>query len=138
MSKVIDVDKLLEIRREHRRRKPLFYRHLWWKKPKFRNNPCWRKPKGIDNKMRLKLKGYPPLVEVGYRSPRLARDLHPCGRKPVVVSSVEELNKLNPSVHVVYIGSTVGLRKRMELSKLALEKGFKVINNPVVETGSGS
>lgn len=136
LSEKYDLDKLVEIRKRFKRKKPEFLRHLWWKKPMFRNDPKWRRPKGVDNKMRLKLKGYPPLVEVGYRSPRAVRGIHPSGFKPVLVSSVKDLDKLDPRVHIVYLDSSMGLRKRLELVKLASEKGFRIVNSPKI-TGSG-
>jgi ribosomal protein L32E len=34
---------------------------------------------------------------------------------------------LDPREHIVYISSTVGLRKRLDLVKLALDKGFRVV-----------
>ena len=123
-----DLEKLLELRKKLKSKKPVFLRHLWWKKAKFRNKPRWRKPKGIDNKMRLKKKGYPPMVEVGYRGPRLVRGLHPSGLKPVVVHTLSELEKLDPATTIIYIGRTVGLRKKIEIMKKAVEKGFKVAN----------
>ncbi|MET1159414.1 MAG: 50S ribosomal protein L32e [Thermoprotei archaeon] len=139
-----EIKRLLELRKKLKSKKPEFLRHLWWKKPKFKNDPKWRKPKGLDNKMRLKLKGYPPLVEVGYRSPRKVRGLHPSGKKPVVVHCVKDLEGLDPDTHIIYIGSTVGLKKRIEITRVALEKGFKIAN-PVpaelvklVETNTGS
>jgi len=135
LSRISDVEKLLEIRKRLKSRKPEFLRHLWWKKPKFRNDPKWRKPKGIDNKMRLRRKGYPPIVEVGYRGPRKVRGYHPSGLIPVVVHSLDDLSKLDPGKHIVYIGSSVGLKKRIELMKTAVEKGFKIANP--VQTGIG-
>lgn len=123
-----DINKLMELRKRIKSKKPVFLRHLWWKKPKFRNEPKWRKPKGIDNKMRLKLKGYPPLVDVGYRGPRKVRGLHPSGKKPFVVNSIKDIEKLDPGKHIVYISSVVGLRKRELLIKIALEKGFEIAN----------
>ncbi len=111
-----------------KRKKPEFLRWLWWKFAKFQNNLKWKRPRGKDNKMRLKLKGYPPLVSVSYSMPSDLRFLHPSGLAPVTVSSARDLEKLDPSKHIVYISSTVGLRKRIELVKLAKEKGFKVAN----------
>ncbi len=123
-----ELERLLRVRKRLKSKKPTFLRTLWWKFPKFKNDPKWRKPKGIDNPMRLKLKGYPPLVEVGYRSPAKVRGLHPTGLKPVVVHSVSELEKLDPTKHLVVIASTVGLRKRLEIMAKAREKGFRVAN----------
>jgi len=129
-----DLEKLLELRKKLKSKKPEFLRHLWWKKPKFKNDPKWRKPKGIDNKMRLKRKGYPPVVEVGYRGPRKVRGYHPSGKIPVVVRNATELEKLDPAKHIIYIASTVGLKKKLELIQTALAKGFEVANGETVQT----
>ncbi len=124
----LEIEKLLELRRKIKSRKPEFYRHLWWKKPKFSKDPKWRKPKGIDNKMRLKLKGYPAIVQVGYRGPAIIRGLHPAGLEPVVVYCVNDLENLDPSRHIVYIAGSVGLKKRVLLEEEATKRGFKIAN----------
>lgn len=111
-----------------KRKKPEFLRWLWWKFIKFQNNLKWKRPRGKDNKMRLKLKGYPPLASVSYSLPSELRFLHPSGLAPVTIANATELEKLDPSKHIVYISSRVGLKKRLELIKLAKEKGFKVAN----------
>uniref|UniRef100_A0A7C4H8T4 Large ribosomal subunit protein eL32 n=1 Tax=Staphylothermus marinus TaxID=2280 RepID=A0A7C4H8T4_STAMA len=129
-----DVEKILELRKKLKSKTPEFLRYLYWKKPKFRNEPKWRKPKGIDNKMRLKLKGYPPLVEIGYRGPRKVRGLHPSGKVPVVVHSIKDIEKLDPGKHIIYISSSVGLKKREMLVKNILEKGFEIANVSSIKT----
>ena len=127
-----DIEYYLELREEVKRKRPEFLRYLWWKKPKFRNDQKWRKPKGIDNMMRLQLKGYPPVVKIGYRGPAVVRGLHPQGLEPVIVYNVKELSVYNPAKHIVYIGGSVGLKKAIEIYKVAVEKGFKVANPPRV------
>ncbi|MEM1894225.1 MAG: 50S ribosomal protein L32e [Acidilobaceae archaeon] len=109
------------------RRKPKFMRYLSWEFWKFERRDSWRKPKGKDSKMRLEIKGYPPRVKVGYRTRKEIRGLHPSGLKPVVIHSLRDLETLNPREHIVYIASSVGLRKRLELIKIAEDRGFKVI-----------
>ncbi|MEM2006565.1 MAG: 50S ribosomal protein L32e [Sulfolobales archaeon] len=105
-----------------------FYRNKWWKFSKFRNDPKWRRPRGKDNPMRLRLKGHPPIASSGYGTPAAIRGLHPSGLEPVVVSSLRDLSGLDPSRNVVYISSTVGLRKRLEIVRKAQEMGFRVAN----------
>ena len=119
-------EKLLEMIRS--KKKPEFLRHLWWKFPKFKNDPKWRRPKGIDNPIRMKEKGYPPIVSIGYRTPKCIRGLHPTGLRPVIVHNAKELERLDPSEVIVYIGSTVSIKKRAEILSKAKELGFLVAN----------
>jgi len=118
--------RLLKLRRIMNIRRPRFLRTLWWKFDKF--DEVWRKPRGLDNKMRLKLKGYPPVVSVGYRGPKLVRGLHPTGKEIVIVHNVKELSKVDKEKHIVYIASTVGKKKRLEIMKKAEELGIKIAN----------
>jgi large subunit ribosomal protein L32e len=126
---------LKELRKLQRRisskRRVEFLRTLWWKFPKFENNLKWVKPKGKDNKMRLRIKGYPPIVEIGYRVPEDIRGLHPSGLKPIVIYNAEELDKLDPRSYIIYIASTVGVRKRRDILEKARSKGFRVANEVI-------
>jgi len=119
---------LAELRKRLKKKNPEFRRHLWHRFIKFQNQDAWRKPKGNDNKMRLQLKGYPPIVKIGYRNPRIIRGLHPTGLLPAVVNCVKDLENLDPKKHIIYIGGTVGLKKRIEIVKAAREKGFVIAN----------
>lgn len=121
-----DLVRLLRLREKLASKRPKFYRHLWWKFPKF--DKVWRKPKGIDNKMRLQLKGYPPIVRVGYRGPIAVRGLHPSGKTIVIVHNVAELEKVDRDSQIVYISGRVGKRKRSEIIKRARELGVKIAN----------
>jgi large subunit ribosomal protein L32e len=111
-----------------RKNKPVFRRYLSWRFWKFERREYWRKPKGNDSKMRLQIKGYPPIVKVGYGTDAKLRHLHPSGLKPVRVFNVSELDRLNPAEHIVIIASSVGLRKRLQIIEAARAKGFRISN----------
>ncbi|MEM1541484.1 MAG: 50S ribosomal protein L32e [Ignisphaera sp.] len=108
--------------------RPKFLRNIWWKFKKFENNLKWRKPRGKDNPMRLSLKGYPPVVKSGYGTPLSFRYLHPSGLEPVVISNSKVLLNLDPKKHIVYIASSVSLKKRLEIISVAKSRGFKIAN----------
>jgi large subunit ribosomal protein L32e len=119
------IERLLKIKKEKNRKKPTFLRQETWKVIKFKNNPKWRKPRGHSSKMRRKLKGNPPVVNIGYRNPKLVRGYHPCGVPEVLVHNVKDLENLKDVA--VRIGN-VGTRKKIEILKGALEKNLKVLN----------
>jgi len=88
----------------------------------------WRYPRGRDNKARLQYKGKPPLVKIGYRSPKLVRYLHPSGRQEVLVYRPEDLYNIDPLTQAVRIAANVGGRKRLEIIKFAEKFGIRVLN----------
>jgi len=116
----------LEIRKEKKEKEPDFVRQESWRYKRIKES--WRRPRGIDSKMRLEVKGWPKRVKVGYRGPKLARGLHPTGKKEVLIHNVKELEALNPKEEVARIASSVGKKKRMEILKKAKELGIKVLN----------
>ncbi|MCS7141290.1 MAG: 50S ribosomal protein L32e [Candidatus Nitrosocaldus sp.] len=117
---------LLELRRAIKSRKPDFVRQESWRYVRVKEN--WRRPRGIDSKMRLQVKGWPAIVKVGYRGPRVARYLHPSGYRDVLIHNVDELSKLDPARDAARIASTVGARKRAQIVSKAKELGIKVLN----------
>lgn len=118
--------RLLKLREEMNRRRPEFIRQESWRYVRVKES--WRRPRGIDSKMRLKKKGKPPLVSIGYRNPKLVRGLHPTGFKEVLVHNVKDLEKVNPDREAVRIAGTVGRRKRIEIIQKADELGIVVLN----------
>lgn len=88
----------------------------------------WRRPKGLDSKMRLKRKGYNPLPNIGYRTPKSFRNIHPSGYVEVLVHNPNELKNLDPKIHAIRVAHTVGRRKRLEIEKVAIEKGIIILN----------
>jgi large subunit ribosomal protein L32e len=110
------------------RREPRWMSMDGWRFLRVAHRESWRRPKGNDNKIRLEIKGYPKRVKIGYGKPRLVRNLHPTGFKLVIVHRPEDVDKVDPTKEAIVIGRTVGLRKRIEIVRRAIEKGVRVIN----------
>ncbi len=120
------MDRLLRLRFKLKRKKPDFLRTEAHRHKRLGEK--WRRPKGRHNKMRLKWKEKPAVVEIGYRSPKAVRGLHPSGYEDVLVYNINDLEKLNPEKQAARIASTVGKRKKIEIIKRARELGIKILN----------
>ncbi|QEF94039.1 50S ribosomal protein L32e [Methanothermobacter sp. KEPCO-1] len=88
----------------------------------------WRRPRGKTSKMRRYEKGKPAMPAIGYRRPRDQRGLHPSGYEDILVSSMRELEELDPERQAARIASTVGARKKTLMLEKARELGIKVLN----------
>jgi large subunit ribosomal protein L32e len=119
--------RLLELRRLKKERTPKFQRQESWRY--IRVHEPWRKPKGVDSHMRLSVKGWPGLVKVGYRVPKLVRGLHPSGYRDVLVHNLAELERLSRETDAARLAAGVGRRKRIEIAKRAKELGIRVLNS---------
>ncbi len=123
--------RLLRIAAAKRKRKPKF-RHEQahrWK----RVSDSWRKVRGIDSATREKRRGRIAMVSAGYRTPKSVRGLHPSGYEEVHVFRPDDLEGLDPDVHAVRIGGTVGLRKRQDIINKAESMMLRVLNAGVPE-----
>lgn len=126
--------KIYKIRQKLKSKIPEFLRYDWDKYYRLERQETWRRPYGRDNKTRLKMKGFPPIVSIGYRLPKNIRYLHPSGLTQVIVNSVDDLLKLKDKKDniIITIGSSVGFKKRLEILNKAKELGFKVSNGGVI------
>ena len=126
---------LLRVRKRQKKKKPRFARQESWRYKRVATS--WRRPRGIDSAMRLKRKSRPKLVEIGYRSPRKVRGLHPSGFEEKLVCNVKDLQKVNLN-QVVRISRTVGLRKRLMIVENAQKLGLRVLNTRGVDVGEST
>ena len=96
----------------------------------------WRKPRGQHNKQREQKKAKGALPKPGFGSPIAVRGMHPSGFFEVLISSVKELEGIDPKTHAIRIGATVGERTRVGLQEKAIAEGFKVLNARTAKTGT--
>jgi len=111
-------------------RRPAFKRQEWFRYAKFKDS-TWRKPKGIHSKMKRRLKRRGPIVDIGFRGPVAARNLHPSGFEEVLVYNIDGLENIDPKKQAVRIGGTVGTKKRMAIEDRADELGIRILNRMV-------
>ncbi|MCY0882507.1 MAG: 50S ribosomal protein L32e [Acidianus infernus] len=123
-------EKIYKLKQKYNSKIPDFLRYDWDKYFRLERQEKWRKARGIDNKTRLKLKGFPPPVDPGYRKPKIIRYLHPSGLKPVIINNVKDLENIAKFKDQVIgiISSNVGFKKRLEIIKKATEMGIKLAN----------
>ncbi|AAK41002.1 50S ribosomal protein L32e [Saccharolobus solfataricus] len=126
--------KIYVIRQKLKAKKPKFLRYDSDKFYRLGRQEKWRRPYGRDNKTRLKVRGFPAIVSVGYRLPKKVRGFHPSGLRQVIVHNVNELVKVQNQKDnvIVTISSSVGFKKRLEILNKARELGLKVSNEGVV------
>ena len=85
----------------------------------------WRKPTGRHNKMRLKRKGYPAVVSVGYKSDNKSKETFE-GKSPVMVYNVKDLEKVKKN-NIAIVGK-IGIKKKIEIVKKVKEEKILVHN----------
>ncbi len=127
---------LVEKRKMVKKKKPEFHRQESWRYKRVKEN--WRKPRGLDSKMRKDVKGWPLKVKVGYRGPKLARNLHPSAFKEVIIYNVDDLNEIDAKTEAVRIAHTVGAKKRAEILNRAKDLGIRVLNPGAIEIKEAS
>jgi len=85
----------------------------------------YRKAKGIDNKIKLKMKGHLRKVMVGFKNDNKTRGLVD-GLESIMIFNVKDFDKI--TVGKIGIIGKVGMKKRIEIAKLASERNIKLYN----------
>jgi len=118
--------KLTRMRNALRSRKPKFIRQESWRYKRVK--PSWRRPRGKTSKMRLKRKGWPKTVAVGYKIAKTARGLHSSGFRDILIQRPEDLEKIDTKTEVARIAATVGERKRLAILERAKALDVRILN----------
>jgi large subunit ribosomal protein L32e len=118
--------RLFNVRKVLKGKKPQFKRAAYHKFKRLDSN--WRRPRGTQGKQRRKYISKGALAQVGYGSPVAVKGLHPSGYSDVLISSVDELELIDPSYEAIRIASTVGARKKAIIITKAEELGIKILN----------
>lgn len=129
MANTNNNERLMRLKKKLNKKKPDFKRYESWRYNRVKGG--WRAARGIDSKTRQKRKSGIKSPNVGYRTPKAVRGLHPSGYKEVVVSNIKEVEGLSPEEYAVTIASNVGARKRMQLVEELQSKEFKILNSGI-------
>jgi len=106
-----------------------FIRRNWTKASRLgkgrKKKQVWRAPKGRHSKTRKKRKGYPTKVMIGFKQEKKGRNMIK-NKKPILVNNLRELENIKKG-EIAIIGK-IGNKKRIEIVKIAKEKGIPIHN----------
>ncbi len=120
------MDNRLKERNALKAKKPTFTRSDSHKKKRL--GQAWRRPRGLQSKVRLEKKGYVRPVKIGWGSPSTVKGLLRDGTEAIIVENVSDLEKVKGEKQAAIIASGVGIRKKIEIIKIATEKKIKLLN----------
>ncbi len=122
-----ETEEMLEKREKIKSNRPNFHHQEWFIRSKI-DRDTWRKPRGIHSQARQNKRYRPDNVNVGYRSPKKVRGLHPSGFEEVLVHNPDDLEGLDPDKQAVRVAHSVGMRKRLKIEEKAEEMDLRVLN----------
>ncbi|MBN2459412.1 hypothetical protein JXB28_03950 [Candidatus Woesearchaeota archaeon] len=122
---------LLERRRQIKRRKPFFRKKDHYKAKSLAKR--WRRPRGVDNKQRLRRRAHALRPGSGFKSPVQVKGLHKSGLKPVLVSCLNQLDRIAEG-HGIILSSRLGDRKRALILAEIQKKGLVLLNMDAEKT----
>ncbi len=105
-------------------RKPVFLRSESRRRKRISDN--WRKPRGIQNKVRLRRRGKPVMVNIGYGSDKKTRFLIN-NMKPVLISNIRQLALVDKEKEIIVL-SRFGKKKKIAILNKVKELGLKILN----------
>ncbi len=121
----------LEKRNMNKRKKPTFTRQ---DSNKYSFSNKWRKPRGMHNKRRLSKKGHQKNPSTGYGSSKEVKFLTKEGFNRIIISNLNDLQKINKEKDTIVLSSKLGLRKKLLLLEEIQKTGLKVDNIKNIES----
>jgi large subunit ribosomal protein L32e len=101
-----------------------FLRRNWTKASRLgkgrKKKQVWRAAKGRHNKMRNKRKGYPSIVEIGYKKSKKKNEI-------IIVKNLNDIKNIGKKSQEIIMGK-IGKKKREEIIKYAIENKIKIKN----------
>lgn len=119
---------LLAIKKLLKTKQPAFLRRNFKKNKRSRVAGNWRAPRGLHNKLRRRRRGIGQWVMPGYKMPKRVRGLTREGLLPVLAENLHQVKALAAEKHALILKSSVGIKKRMEMVKEAVQKKMTIIN----------
>ncbi len=118
------VEKLLEVRKLIKSKKPTFIRQDAGRHLKL--GTSWRARKGRHNKLRMYRRGKMPTPS--YSSPSKTKGLHASGKREVMIYKVSDIDSVDKDTEAARISSAVGIKKRIDIIKHAEKLKIRVLN----------
>ena len=108
---------------------PKFLKRTWSRYSKLgkgrKKIQAWKRPTGRHNKMRNKMRGYSPVVSIGYKGVTKSRGKIQ-EKKPRLIYNLSDLEKIRKD-EIAVIGK-IGKKKKIEIAKKAKEMKIKIYN----------
>lgn len=121
--------RLFNVRKVLKGKKPPQFKRTCSHKFKKLDDNWRRPPRGSQGKQRRKYAAKGALAQVGYGSPAAVKGLHPpSGYSDVLISSIAELELVDPSFEAIRIAGKIGAKKKALIIAKAEEAGIKVLN----------
>lgn len=87
----------------------------------------WRAQRGIHSGHRQMHRGKPAQPTPGFGVPKAVRGLHISGLRPVLVHTLSQLETIDVQTQGIVIGSTVGMKKKMQILDAAVTKKITIL-----------
>lgn len=116
---------LLELKKKIAKKRSNYIRSDAFKRKRIKLH--WRAPRGGHSKIRLKRRGKVSHPGPGVASPKEVRGLTRLGLKPIEVSTMKELESIDPKIKTAIL-CRIGQKKKLEMLKYAVEKKIPILN----------